>query len=125
MIPEGLFKTCTALHTVYCKAPTPPFMMDENAFATYGDAVLYVPIQSVGAYEEAAYWYKFGLILGMDFRNPLDVNGDGEVNITDINAIIDMILSGGTSASGDTNGDLEVNITDLNAVMDAILSGIY
>lgn len=51
-----------------------------------------------------------------------DVNGDGEVNIADINAIIDMILSGRSDPSGDVNGDGEVNIADINAVIDIILS---
>ena len=51
-----------------------------------------------------------------------DVNGDGEVNIADINAVIDMILSGRSDTSGDVNGDGEVNIADINAVVDLILS---
>ena len=50
-----------------------------------------------------------------------DVNGDGEVNIADVNAVIDMILSGNTSASGDVNKDGEVNIADVNSIIDLIL----
>jgi hypothetical protein len=51
-----------------------------------------------------------------------DVNGDGEVNIADINAVIDMILSGRFDTKGDVNGDSEINIADINAVIDLILS---
>ena len=51
-----------------------------------------------------------------------DVNGDGEVNIADINAIIDIILSGSSSDTADVNGDGEINIADVNAVIDIILS---
>ena len=51
-----------------------------------------------------------------------DVNGDGEVNIADINAIIDMILSSRSDTSGDVNGDGEINISDINAVIDIILN---
>lgn len=51
-----------------------------------------------------------------------DVNSDGEVNIADINAVIDMILSGVSNSAGDVNGDAEVNIADINAVIDIILS---
>ena len=51
-----------------------------------------------------------------------DVNGDGEVNIADVNAIIDMILTGNTQPNGDVNGDTEVNIADVNAVIDIILN---
>ena len=53
---------------------------------------------------------------------PCDVNGDGEVNISDVSAIIDLILSGQISTSGDVNGDGEVNISDINAVIDMILT---
>ena len=52
-----------------------------------------------------------------------DVNGDGEVNIADVNAIIDMILAGSMDAKGDVNGDSEVNIADVNAIIDIILKG--
>ena len=52
-----------------------------------------------------------------------DVNGDGEVNIADVNAIIDMILSGSMDAKGDVNGDGEVNIADVNVIIDIILKG--
>ena len=121
-IPAGLFNACKGLNTVYCKAITPPFMIAENAFANYGDAVLYVPHQSVAAYKDAFYWYKFGLILGMDFGDPNDVNRDGEVNIADVNALIDVILSGSTNSHVDTNGDGEENIADVNTVIDAILN---
>ena len=50
-----------------------------------------------------------------------DVNGDGEVNIADVNAIIEMILGGVNESRGDVNGDLEVNIADVNAVIEIIL----
>ena len=51
-----------------------------------------------------------------------DVNGDGEVNIADVNAIILMILTGNTLPEGDVNGDTEVNIADANAVIGIILT---
>ena len=50
-----------------------------------------------------------------------DVNLDGAVNIADINAIIDAILTGGDLLAGDVNGDGVVNIADLNVVIDQIL----
>ena len=54
---------------------------------------------------------------------PADVNVDGEVNISDINAVIDIIQDGddGTPAA-DVNGDGEINIADINAVIHRILS---
>ena len=52
-----------------------------------------------------------------------DVNADGEVTISDVNAVIDMILSGNVEISGDVDGDGEVGIADVNAVIDIILNG--
>jgi hypothetical protein len=50
-----------------------------------------------------------------------DVNNDGEVNIADINAVIDVILGGGNNASADVNNDGEINIADVNVIIDIIL----
>lgn len=54
-----------------------------------------------------------------------DVNGDDEVNISDVNAVISAILSGANDAdaAADVNGDGEVNISDVNAVINIILYG--
>ena len=52
-----------------------------------------------------------------------DVNGDGVVNIGDINVLINLILAGKMSQSGDVNNDGQVNIADINAVIDLILKG--
>jgi hypothetical protein len=61
-----------------------------------------------------------------DFWAPKgDVNGDGEVNIADVNAVIDVILAGGneyTATLADVNGDGEVNIADVNALIDLIIN---
>jgi hypothetical protein len=54
-----------------------------------------------------------------------DVNGDGEVNIADINAVIAVILGGGGSnTSGDVNADGEINIADVNAIINIILNPV-
>ena len=51
-----------------------------------------------------------------------DINGDGEVNIADVNALIDLILSGDIgNGEADVNGDGEVNIADVNVVINLIL----
>ncbi len=52
-----------------------------------------------------------------------DVNNDGEVNVADVNAVIDVILSSGSSSSADVNGDGEINIADVNVLIDIILNG--
>ena len=52
-----------------------------------------------------------------------DVNGDGEVNIADVNALIDIIMGkpDNTQGRSDVNGDGEVNIADINTVISVIL----
>ena len=52
-----------------------------------------------------------------------DVNNDGEVNISDINAVIDIILRDNSDPSGDVNRDGEVNISDINLIIDILLGG--
>ena len=55
-----------------------------------------------------------------------DVNGDGEINIGDINALIDIILSGRTPDTctfwrADLAEDSELGLADVNALIDMIL----
>ena len=56
-------------------------------------------------------------------HKPGDVNADGEVSIADVNAVIDIILTGiDVSGLGDVNRDGEINIADINAVIDILLA---
>ena len=69
--------------------------------------------------------YKIGANITGDEPEPGtpgDVNGDGEINIGDVNALIDMILNSHQDKAGDVNGDGEVNIGDVNALIDMILN---
>ena len=54
-----------------------------------------------------------------------DVNGDGNVNISDINILIDIILGrhvdGQTYGRSDVNRDGVVNIADINTIINTIL----
>ena len=50
-----------------------------------------------------------------------DVNGDGEVGVSDINSVIDVILGGPALPSADVNGDGEVGVSDVNALIGIIL----
>lgn len=54
-----------------------------------------------------------------------DVNLDGEVTVADINAVIDVILTGTddspVASRADVNGDGEVTVADINLVIDAII----
>lgn len=57
---------------------------------------------------------------------PGDVNSDGEVNIADVTALIDYLLSGNDADidmnAADVNIDQDVNIADVTALIDLLLS---
>ena len=63
-------------------------------------------------------------LLGIDFK-PGDVDGDGEVTISDINVVIGIILGGSVADDvrkrADVNVDGEINISDINMIIDIIL----
>ncbi len=52
-----------------------------------------------------------------------DINDDDEVNIADVGALTDIILSDGTALQADVNGDGEVTIADVASLIDLILQG--
>ena len=58
-----------------------------------------------------------------------DVNDDGSVNIADVTALIDYLLSGDASAinlaGADCNQDGSINISDVTALIDHLLSGTW
>ncbi len=58
-----------------------------------------------------------------------DVDGDGSVNISDVTALIDYLLSGNTSgvnvSAADCNQDGSVNIGDVTALIDFLLKSTW
>ena len=54
---------------------------------------------------------------------PGDVNGDGRVNVSDVSALINMILgiTPMDQTAGDVNGDGRVNVSDVSALINIIL----
>lgn len=62
-IGDNTFNGCSALATVTCLATTPP-TIQEYTFSPYPD-MLYVPMESVDAYNRALYWRSFGNISGI------------------------------------------------------------
>jgi len=51
-----------------------------------------------------------------------DPNGDGEVNISDINFVIDAILTVKAWPAADVNSDGEINVGDVNTLINLILN---
>ena len=95
-------------------------------YRIYEEATLYVPRESVNDYKNAPEWCMFKHIVGIDVPAdiPEDVNGDGSVNITDVNKLIEVIISTKYETDltiYDVNGDGAVNISDVNQVVHHIL----
>ena len=92
------FQNCNALKTITSCNETAPQMSNEACFTVYGSAKLYIPLGSSDSYMSTNYWNKFTEVIEkkMDNNGPVvgDVNGDGEVNIADVNFIIDLIIRG-------------------------------
>lgn len=126
-IEEYAFYDCDNVTSVQCLSVIPPELQGSHTFSyiCYRNATLTVPKNSIVSYKASIYWRQFKKIVESEFCDgvPGDVNGDGEVNIADINAVIDIILSGEPALCGDVNGDGGVNISDVNAIIDIILGG--
>ena len=52
-----------------------------------------------------------------------DLNGDEELDVTDVVELIDMVLAGTYDAVADINGDGEVDVTDVVELIDMVLAG--
>jgi len=57
-----------------------------------------------------------------------DVNGNGEVDINDVTALIAFVLSGNDAGivkpNANMNGDNNIDINDVTALIDLVLKGI-
>lgn len=100
-IYENAFHYCENLTDINCLPITPPKMMDYLGFyPAYYMATLHVPERSVEAYKATEWWSSFLNIEGdaadsnpVYHQDKCDTNGDGEVNIADVNTVINRILS--------------------------------
>jgi hypothetical protein len=68
-ISNQAFRDCKALASLYCKAIVPPSMGTYVFYGTSSDLAIYVPEESVEAYESAAAWSSYAdKIVGYDFE---------------------------------------------------------
>ncbi|MBQ6080532.1 MAG: leucine-rich repeat protein [Muribaculaceae bacterium] len=113
----------TGLTALTCLAVEVP-ALGENVWqgVNQRSVPLTVPKNSVNSYRNAPQWRLFL------FENSWikgDVNGDGEVNIADINAVVNIILGhvydDATMLRADVNEDGEINVADVNAVLSIIM----
>ena len=78
-----------------------------------GDAIF------VGGVGVAAFYKKLTVIVTRPFG---DVNCDGKVTISDVTALINLLLSGTATADCDLDGDGQVTISDVTALINYLLS---
>jgi len=126
-IGEGAFNACNGLTAVYSYIrDLANVTVKEDAFKIrnsndYSHRTLYVPAGTSALYQASDSWYPyFGKIVEMPRMNG-DVNGDGVVDIADLNVIIDVIAGIGSNGAADVNGDGEINVADANVVIGIIL----
>ena len=124
-IGNDAFSDCSGLTIVKCYTNVPP-SCNEIAYGT--NAELHVPTGTKAAYSTATGWKNFTNIYD-DLTGDIegikgDVNGDGMVDVEDVNCIINAILK--INADEDLNADVDnngiVDIYDLNAVINMILN---
>ena len=72
----------------------------------------YVP----GAYLEVFKMSQAGTV------NDGDVNEDGDINVVDITALIDVIMNDGDNPRADVNNDGQINVMDITALIDIIMN---
>ena len=120
-IGKCAFKNCTGLSRVICQSVIPP-VAGGNCFDYYRPLTLFVPYESLEAYRAHEEWGNFSLIVPFLGAGPGDVNGDGNVNISDVTGLVNVLLKGGElPAYCDVNGDGQVNISDVTALINMLL----
>ncbi|MCR5643696.1 MAG: C10 family peptidase [Prevotella sp.] len=122
-IGELAFSNCPALESVTVKAEIPISILENTFQNTPSLTTLYVPKGSETSYRNAPVWKDIKNIVGIDMAPLGDLNDDGDIDVTDVVELIDMVLSGSNSPIGDINGDGEVDVTDVVELIDIVLSG--
>lgn len=132
-IGQWSFGYCQALTDVYCHT-SEPILLFENPFVLssgdYSGRTLHVPVGALENYQYAEEEYDyhhgwsdyFGTIVEMA---PGDANGDGDLDVSDVTALIDGILGNNTmeciDANADVNGDGYIDIKDVTDLINKLL----
>lgn len=118
------FYNGNAITDVTSFATTPP-TAGTKAFSCYNKATLHVPAASLDAYSTANEWKRFTTIETFADAAPGDLNGDGQLSVSDItmliNAIINADENGVNNPVADLNGDGIVNISDIVMLIDMVM----
>lgn len=127
-IDENGFFNCDSIKEIKVYH-TNPFTIYDNSFSTkvYLNATLLVPEGTKEKYAARTGWRNFFTITEYKEGINGDVNNDGEINISDVTALIDYLLTGNDSfistQYSDVDGDGNINISDVTALIDILLRG--
>lgn len=117
--PEA-FLYCWRLTKIVCLPTTPPTIYgngyDSFSSDVMSQATVYVPAASLETYRTTRYWSDFA-----SFKALGDVNGDDQMNITDVTMMITDLLNSNNDIAADYNADGEVNISDIIAMIAMLL----
>ena len=118
------FGGCESIERIITHAIIPPvantlFYYDEP----YGQVTLFVPNESLEDYKAHEEWGKFTHIVPFIGAGPGDINGDGNIAISDATELVDMLLNGDElPAWGDVNGDGNVTVLDVTDLIDLLMN---
>ena len=132
-IRPSAFSSITGITKVTCLATTPPNSGEYFTSEVYQNATLYVPMNSVELYRAAAGWCNFQNIVGIDTGGEPgmkgDVNGDKKVDIDDVTALINCVLTGNDSGIIAENADVfengAIDIDDVTTLINFVLTGAW
>ena len=88
------------------------------------DCVLHVLPGKEESFANAWSWARFKNIVGdlsEDGGITGDVNGDKEVSIADITALVDLVMRGATNPRSDVNGDGETSVADVTTLVGLLM----
>ncbi len=122
-IKNDAFFNCSGLTDIYSYIME-PFTTYAFTNVTFHDVVtLHVPKGTYDKYNHYYPWYHCTIVEDLDAPASGDVNGDGRVNVSDVSALINMIMgiTAMDQAAADVNGDGRVNVSDVSALINIIL----
>ena len=130
-IGDFAFSSCTGLTSITSHIPARNlFGIDSYVFydVNKSTCTLYVPYGAKKTYAARWGWNAFTNIVEMEPVNlPGDINADGEVNVGDFAALVNIIFNSEdidetTKSISDINADGEVNVGDFAALVNLIFN---
>ena len=126
-IGENAFAGCSKLTSIIAEPTTPPTVKANTLSNLYYKATLKVHNSCLAQYKAADYWKNFFKIESIEGDEGLkgDVDGNGVVDITDANILINIVLGKDTASKYNGRADVDddgiVDVSDINVVLNIIL----